>query len=135
MALITWTDALSVNIKEINEQHKKLISMINELHSAMGSGKGKDAMGTILGNLVEYTKTHFAYEEGLMQKHNYPGYLNHKSLHDALTKKAVDLHTSFKEGKTLVTVEVMNFLKDWLSNHIQDTDKKYGPYLNGKGVS
>jgi len=134
MALITWTDALSVNIKEIDEQHKKLIAMVNELHSAMGAGKGKAAMGAVLGGLVEYTKTHFAFEEGLMQKHNYVGYLSHKGQHDELTKQVLDLQSRFKEGKTLVTVEVMNFLKDWLSNHIQNSDKKYGPFLNGKGI-
>jgi hemerythrin len=134
MALIDWNDKLSVNIKEVDSEHKKLIGMINELHSAMGSGKGKDAMGKILTGLVEYTKTHFSYEENLMQKHSYPGYLSHKGLHDALTKQVLDLQGKFQDGKALVTVEVMNFLKDWLTNHIQNTDKKYGPFFNGKGV-
>ena len=134
MALIEWNDNLSVNVKEIDSEHKKLIAMINELHSAMGSGKGKDAMGRILGGLAEYTKTHFSYEENLMQKHNYPGYLGHKGQHDALTKQVLDLQGKFQEGKALVTVEVMNFLKDWLQNHIQNTDKKYSPFFNGKGV-
>jgi hemerythrin len=134
LALITWTDALSVNIKAIDDQHKKLITLINDLHSAMGSGKGKEAIGTVLDGLVEYTKTHFAYEEALMQKHNYVGYLGHKSQHDELTKQVLDLQSRYKEGKTLVTVEVMNFLKDWLSNHIQNTDKKYTSFLNSKGV-
>ena len=134
MALITWSDNLSVNIKEIDAEHKKLIDMINELHSAMGSGKGREAMGTILTGLVDYTKTHFAYEEKLFQQHAYPGYLAHKGQHDALTKQVVEVMTKFKSGQSVVTVEVMNFLKDWLSNHIQTTDKKYGPFLNSKGV-
>jgi hemerythrin len=134
MALITWNDTLSVNIKEIDEQHKKLIAMVNELHSAMGSGKGKEAMGSILGGLVDYTKGHFSAEELIMLKHQYPGYLKHKADHDALTKQVLDFQGKYTEGKTLVTVEIMNFLKDWLTNHIQNTDKKYGPFLNGKGV-
>jgi hemerythrin len=134
MALIDWNDNLSVNIKEVDLEHKKLIGMINELHSAMGSGKGQDAMGKVLTGLVEYTKTHFSYEEKLMQQHNYPGYLSHKGLHDALTKQVLDLQSKFQEGKGVVTVAVMNFLKDWLTNHIQNTDKKYGPFLNNKGV-
>ncbi|HYA86104.1 MAG TPA: bacteriohemerythrin [Nitrospirota bacterium] len=135
MALITWSNDLSVNIKEFDEEHKKLISMVNDLHSAMGSGKGKEVMGPILVRLVDYTKTHFAAEEQLMRKHEYPGYVSHKSLHDDLTKQVMDLQNKFQEGRMLVTVQVMNFLKDWLSNHIQNTDKKYGPYLNGKGIA
>lgn len=134
MNLIAWNENLSVNIKEINEQHKKLIAMINDLNSAMGSGKGKDVMGQILSGLVEYTKTHFKREEELMQKHQYPGYLSHKALHDALTKQVVDTMNKFQEGKAIVTVEVMSFLKDWLVTHIQNTDRKYTAHLNGKGV-
>ena len=68
MATITWSDNLSVNIKEIDTEHKKLINMINELHSAMGSGKGREAMERSLPGLVDYTKTHFAYEEKLFQQ-------------------------------------------------------------------
>jgi hemerythrin len=134
MDLIAWNDGFSVNIKEIDEQHKKLIKLINDLNSAMGSGKGKDVLGSVLTGLVEYTKIHFAAEEGLMQKHQYPAYQSHKILHDALTKQVVDVTNKFQEGKSIVTIEVMNFLKDWLTNHIQNTDKKYTAHLNGKGV-
>lgn len=135
MDLITWNEALSVNIKEINDQHKKLINMINDLNSAMGSGKGKEIMGNVLTGLVDYTKNHFATEEGLMQKYLYPGYLTHKAEHDKLTQQVLDIVTKFKEGKSIVTVEVMNFLKNWLSNHIQAVDKKYTSHLNAKGVA
>ncbi len=134
MALITWSNDLSVNIKEFDDEHKKLIGMINDLHSAMGSGKGKEAIGPVLGKLVDYTKTHFAAEEQILRKYDYPGYVSHKSLHDDLTKQVVDLQNKFQEGKLLVTVQVMNFLRDWLSNHILNIDKKYGPYLQGKGI-
>jgi len=135
MALITWNNDLSVNINEFDEEHKKLISMINDLHSAMGSGKGKETIGSVLSRLVDYTKTHFAAEEKLMLKHRYPGYVSHKALHDDLTKQVVDLQKKLQEGKVLVTVQVMNFLRDWLSNHIQNTDKKYGPFFIGKGIA
>ena len=135
MNLIHWNDDLSVNIKEIDEQHRTLIDMINSLHSAMGSGKGKKTMGKVLGRLVDYTKSHFVTEERLMEKHAYVGYLSHRAQHDALTKQVLDLYAKFQEGKAVVTVEVMNFLKDLLTNHIQNTDKKYSPYLNGKGIA
>ncbi len=134
MAFMVWDNSLSVNIKEIDEQHKKLFNIVNDLHSAMGAGKGKEVMGSVLAGLIEYTKTHFAAEEGLMQKHLYPGYLAHKANHDALTRQVSDVMKKFQDGQTIVTVEIMNFLKDWLANHIQNTDKKYSSHLNSKGV-
>lgn len=134
MALMNWSDKLSVNIREIDEQHKKLVTMVNELHEAMSSGKGKEVIGKILTGLVQYVASHFATEERFMKTHSFPGYLAHKAEHDKLTKKALELQQQFQEGKPVITVEVMGFLKDWLSSHILGTDKNYAPYLNGKGV-
>jgi len=134
MALISWNENLSVGIKSIDEQHKKLVGMVNDLHSAMGSGRGKEIMSQTVAGLVEYTKGHFCYEEELMKKHSYPGLLNHKLKHDNLTKQVSGLDKKIKDGQAVVTVEVMNFLKDWLSTHIQSEDKNYGPFLAGKGV-
>jgi hemerythrin len=135
MALIDWGTELGVGIRDIDEDHRKLVGMINDLHSAMGGGKGKEAMEGILAGLVDYTKTHFAREEQLMQKHAYPGYLGHKPKHDDFTKQVVELQSRLREGKTIVTVQVMNFLKDWLTTHIMDTDKLYAPYFKGKGLA
>jgi hemerythrin len=134
MALMAWSDNLSVNVTQIDEQHKKLVGMLNDLHDAMKQGKGGDTSGKVLSGLVEYVATHFATEEKLMKEHAYPEYLKHKLEHDALTKQALDLQKQFQEGKPVLTVELMKFLKDWLSNHILGTDKKYGPYLNSKGI-
>jgi hemerythrin len=134
MALINWNDNLSVKVTEFDEQHKKLIGMVNNLHSAMGAGKSREIMGSVLTGLIDYTVNHFAAEEKLMQKHGYPSFARHKAEHDALTKQVVDIMAKFKEGKTVVTIELMNFLKDWLTKHIQGTDKQYGPFLNSKNV-
>ncbi|HET6513967.1 MAG TPA: bacteriohemerythrin [Thermodesulfovibrionales bacterium] len=135
MSLITWSNDLSVNIGSIDEQHKRLVSLVNSLHDAMSSGKGKEIMGKILDELIEYTKTHFATEERLMTAHTYPGYLTHKKEHDGLTKEVLSFHEDFKSGKSVVSVEIMRFLKDWLAKHIKGTDQKYGPFLISKGVS
>lgn len=135
MAFIDWKDELSVNIRMIDDQHKELIKLINELSDAMKVGKGKDVMGKVLSKLVDYTKMHFGTEERLFQTHGYPGYIAHKSEHDKLTKQVLDLKTKFDNGQSVITVEVMNFLKDWLQKHIIGTDKKYSSFLIGKGVS
>lgn len=134
MAFMDWSDNLSVNIKEIDEQHKKLLGMLNELHEAMKVGRGKEVTEKTLSGLIAYVGTHFTNEEYLMEKHSYPGLLAHKGEHAKLTQQAKDVHQQFQQGKTVVNVDLLNFLKSWLQNHILGTDKKYGPFLNGKGV-
>lgn len=134
MAFLTWGDQYKVNIAEIDTQHKKLFDMVNEMHDSMRTGKGNEAMGKILGSLLDYVGTHFKTEEKLMTAHGYPDYTKHKQEHDALTKQAVDLHKQFKEGRPVLSFDLMNFLKNWLSNHILGTDKKYMSFLSSKGV-
>lgn len=133
--LITWSDNLSVKVPEFDEQHKKLIGIINRMYDALKSGRGKEAVETVLPELVEYTKEHFANEEALMQKLNYPGYLDHKGKHTALTNQVLEYVDRLKEGKSTAAVEMMEFLKKWLTSHIKGVDKKYGPYLQNKRVA
>lgn len=129
MGLIKWDQSLSVGVKEIDLQHQKLIDMVNQLHQAMSSGQGKELLSRLLAALVNYTKVHFQTEERLMQKASYPHYAEHKKEHDTLTAKAVDLKNRFDTGQNMITLQVMNFLSDWLKHHILGTDKKYTPFL------
>ncbi len=135
MALLTWNETYSVKIKKFDDQHRKLIDLINQLHDAMLVGKGKDVMGSVLNSLVDYTKTHFAAEETLMKLHGYPDYEQHKKEHNVLVMQVLDVQRQLREGKTPITQAIMFFLKEWLQQHIQGNDKKYGPFLNGKGVA
>ncbi|HMK59743.1 MAG TPA: bacteriohemerythrin [Dissulfurispiraceae bacterium] len=134
MALIDWSDNYSVNVKAMDDQHKKLVSIINELNDSMKTGKSKDVMEKILKGLVDYTITHFSAEEALMKNSGYPGYANQKSQHEDLVKKVQDYQNKYHSGQMVMGVEIMSFLKDWLLNHISGLDKKYGPYLNEKGI-
>lgn len=135
MPLINWTDDLSVNIKSIDEQHKKLVSLINDLSDAMKVGKGSEIIGSVLGQLADYTKTHFAYEEKLMSTHGYAGFMSQKKEHDEFAKKVNSTLQDFKAGKVVMSVEIMQFLKDWLTGHIKGSDKKYSGHLSSKGVA
>lgn len=135
MALLNWKDEYSVNIKEIDTQHKKLIEMINQLHDAMKEQRGKEALKPVLQQLITYCGTHFAVEEKLMLAHAYPEFNEHRDKHLKMTQKVRALQEDVNSGKASITIEVMNFLKDWLDKHILGTDKKYSPYLNSKGVS
>jgi len=134
MAIISWKDEYSVGISEIDRQHHKLIDLINQLNDAMTQGKGKEILGKILADLISYTHNHFKAEEKLFDQYGYPDAEEHKIKHQKMTEKVLDLQKQFKAKKISITFEVMDFLQNWLDKHILGTDKKYGPYLNGKGV-
>ncbi|MBI5454185.1 MAG: hemerythrin family protein [Deltaproteobacteria bacterium] len=134
MALFTWSEEYSVNVASFNGHHRKLMELINELHDSMKRGKGPEAVGVVLKSLIEYTKVHFSAEQYLMITHGYPGYEAHKAEHDALVRKVEEL--ADKHGRGIaVTVEVFQFLKDWLTKHIKETDGKYSSFFTSKGIS
>ena len=133
MSFITWDEKVySVQNMEIDEQHKRLIGYINELYEAMKVGKARFVLDEIFDGLVDYTKTHFAIEEGLMQRNHYPAYAIHKLEHDKLTAQVLELQKKVQPGQTKITLDTLQFLKDWLFNHILMTDKKLGAFLKGK---
>lgn len=134
MALLEWKDSFSVTVPKYDNQHKKLITLINELHGAMSTGQGNAVLGKIFTELLNYTKTHFADEEAEFKKHSYPEYATHKLEHDKLTNEVVKLYNDFNSGRGSLSIETMNFLRNWLQNHIVGTDKKYAAYLTLKGV-
>ena len=134
MALFNWSSGYSVNIKEIDDQHRVLIDLINKLHDAMKIGKGKDVIGPILNELVIYTKFHFTHEEKLFSGNSYPETSMHKLEHAKLVKQVDELSKNFNGGQEVMSMDIMNFLKDWLANHIMGTDKKYSGFLNTKGI-
>jgi hemerythrin len=88
----------------------------------------------VLDELIRYTETHFQTEERLMQTHRYPGIESHKLEHHMLVKKVADFQKEFDSGRTSVSIEVMNFLRDWLNGHILGTDKQYIHHFESKGV-
>jgi hemerythrin len=135
MSLITWDASYSVNIREIDRQHLKLVQIINDLHEAMREGKANDVLAKLLRELVSYTKTHFTNEEGYLERYDYPDVSAHKLQHSAFVKKISDFRDNFESGRLGVSLEIMAFLKDWLLKHIKGTDMKYVPFLTGKGMN
>ena len=133
MAFFDWSDNLSVDVKASDDDHKKLVDMLNGLHEGMKSGKGKDVVGKVLDDLVSYTKFHFAREEEFFTKTGYPA-VEHKKEHADLVKQAEALQSRYKSGESALSIETLDFLRDWLTNHIQGTDKKYSSHLNANGI-
>lgn len=134
MALIQWSSDLSVQIDEIDKQHQKLIAMINQLNDAMRQGKGKEVVGKIIDGLVSYTQVHFAVEEKYFAQFGYPDAGNHVKEHTTFVKKAAEFQSDFANGKLTLSVQIINFLSDWLKHHIQGTDRKYVPLFKQNGV-
>jgi hemerythrin len=104
------------------------------MYSAMIDGKGKYVLGKTLTNLIDYTKGHFAAEERLMQTHNYPDYPRHKAAHDALTARVVGFQKDFEANHAVLTAGVLQFLNNWLSHHIGETDRKIAAYLKSRAA-
>lgn len=134
MSTMLWIDAYSVGVAEIDQQHKKLIDLINQLNTAMAKGQGKKTSGKILEDLIRYCSSHFKTEEKLFDQYGYPDADEHKAKHKKMTEKVLSLQKQFQQGKITITFDVMDFLQKWLDKHILGTDKKYAPFLKGKGI-
>lgn len=135
MPLMNWNNQMSVGLQMFDTEHHKLVGMLNELYDAIMIGKGKEVLKPILDGLIEYTSTHFAHEEEQMNKYGFPELTTHRKEHQDLTKQVLQVQAKFNGGATsALSMEVLAFLKNWLVNHIQGTDKKYGPFLKSKGI-
>lgn len=130
---IEWSDTLSVGVKEIDDQHKGLINMINELNKAIQGGWGKEARKTVIDKLVEYTRVHFTTEESVMGISGYPDVEAHKKQHENLIAKVSDYIKKYEQDPNTSSYDLLYFLKGWLTEHIIKSDKKLGDYLVKSG--
>lgn len=126
---VDWSHDLSVGVKEIDEQHMKLIDLINEMHEAITEHRASEVTMRILDELIVYTQTHFQTEEALMNILEYDDFEVHKALHDALIQQVSDLKLKLQSGKASINFELMHFLKTWLTKHILGDDTQMGAYF------
>ena len=131
---VEWKDEYSVGIDSIDQQHKKLLNLINQLQTAVDYSTGEQFEREALDELVDYTKTHFTYEEGLMRDNNYPDFEPHKAQHEKMFEKVREVLAEYEQDQDTAMANAAEYLKDWLINHINGTDKEYSSYLIGKGV-
>src|SRR5260370_35739339 len=116
--MLEWKTEYAVGIASIDSQQQKLFAIARELYEAMSAGRGKASLALILDRLVQYTSVHFAHEERLMRVYDYPDFLKHKAQHDALTKQVLAFQKEFEAGVASMTVQLLQFLQDWLEDHI-----------------
>jgi hemerythrin len=133
MAFMEWDDTLSVNVAEIDEQHKKLIGMINIFFESIKDEK-QGALGTLLNSLIDYTKYHFSTEEKYMVQFDYINTDLHIKEHQHFTEKVLGIKERFDNNKLILTLEVTSFLKDWIVDHVMKTDKRYSRCFNDNGL-
>ncbi len=132
--LITWDDTLSVGIEEIDEQHKVLIGLLNELHAGVIAGNSATLCREVLDRLGEYTRIHFTTEESLLRILHYPQYERHKQEHERLLGELERLQGELDAGE-LISLELLDFLRGWLAGHIREVDSKYTAHFLSLGLN
>ncbi len=133
MVYFCWTDDLSVGVEASDEDHKRLIDLLNQLAEGISFRQGKEIVGKVLDELESYTRYHFAREEEFFERTGYPA-ADHIREHRELVEQVVTLQSRYKTGETALAIETLNILKRWLTDHIQGADAKYGSHLNANGI-
>lgn len=127
MTYFAWDTSLDVNVQTMNDQHKKLIDLMNELYEKNEAGRDKQELVESANALIAYTRQHFADEEQYMESIDYSGLESHKKLHENLLHELESRVEEFSQGhETVLGEEFSTFLKTWLSTHIRGIDTKYG---------
>jgi hemerythrin len=129
--LVSWSPTFSVGIKFIDDQHKELLKITNDLfnHCVDDEEKEKEYFKKVIQGAVDYTKVHFSTEEKLMLATKYSGYTEHKREHDAFVLTVVDEVRSFHAGYPFDLIKFTRFLKEWILTHIAISDKQYFVYF------
>lgn len=134
MSLYDWKDTYSVGIESIDNDHKGLFNLINQLFEAMRQGKAKEIISEIMLKLSSYIRTHFKREELYFKTTNYPDCETHIQQHEHFIEKINEMKKQLDSGNQKVSVDLIKFLSEWLINHIMISDKKYMAHLKKYGI-
>lgn len=127
--LIRWNSTYELGFKTIDEQHIKLVDIINDFYDAFATAQAHEKIGEIIGELVNYTVYHFTAEEEIFANSNYPNTEEHRKKHKEFVDELKRYHQEVKDGNMTTTYDLMTFLRDWLVQHIMGTDRTYLPYI------
>lgn len=129
-----WDERYSVNVAEIDRQHRQLFALYNKLHAAMLHGEGNQMLDLIFDELVAYTRTHFKEEEDRFRAINYADTQAHIKEHEAFIGRLAELQDKFHARKAFLTIEILAFIRNWLNEHIKGTDQQYKQSFNEHGI-
>jgi hemerythrin-like metal-binding protein len=132
--IITWDDAWTIGVAEIDEHHHKLVEMIQRLFGALITAQGVDYMKEIFVELIDYTKYHFNREEEIFEEHGFDHLEAHKEQHKDLIKQVLGFSQEIivRDASEELSEEVYYFLRHWLIDHILQEDLKFKAFLEGK---
>ena len=128
MKLIIWTPDFSVGVASIDEQHKGLIAMVNRLMAEPRTTTQSETISALLSDLTKYAEEHFAAEEELMRRHNYPRLDEHIAQHLTFRNATVDFCMAAMNDDGTVPEAMFRYLCNWLVEHILNSDMDYKPY-------
>ena len=122
---LKWLPEYSVNVKEIDNQHKQFIQLICRLFKAIDERTTQKELGPILNELITFAKNHFQTEEKYFDKFNYENSKSHKNEHRKFKKKVSELKNKYQNNEIEISYELVDFLEDWLVEHLMKQDQKY----------
>jgi hemerythrin len=128
MPILEWNKDFELGIKQFDEHHQHLVALLNKTGEIFTGGASQEAIGEILDKLIDYATYHFAAEEQWMTAHGYDGLAEHHNEHVRFSLKVVEIQKDFHDGRTRLSMEVLLFLKNWLTDHILKTDAEYGRF-------
>lgn len=132
MAVIQWSKVYETGNLEVDRQHQTLFKMVNDLHDAIVKKETKEALTKTLASLAKYTVEHFGVEENLMINCHYPDFKSHREIHQKLVKQVSDVIADYQSGKTVLAVSLLQFLSDWLREHIEKEDIRMIQFIQKK---
>lgn len=129
MTIIKWRDTYNTGVAQFDLEHHKIVELINIMFEVVRDKSGREATEKACNDVLEYTVYHFTNEEQAMQEANYPALEEHRAEHSRLKAEAAQFTTVIHDSFPAGTAEFYRFLREWLIEHIQECDNKYGPYL------
>jgi hemerythrin len=135
MPLMEWTEEMSVRVKVLDDDHKILIDILNDLNDGIEANRTRVVLEDVIERLSSYTRIHFAREERMFAQTGYVGGAAHTAEHAMLAKRVMNLQARFESGQSReLGLETLAFLKSWLTEHIMVSDQMYGSHFNAKGI-
>ncbi|MGQ1890731.1 bacteriohemerythrin [Thermophagus sp. OGC60D27] len=127
--MIKWKSDYSVNQPNIDQEHQSLFRMLNQFYQGIKDGSSKERLAQLIKGLLEYAQNHFSHEERFMQSIGYPRLQTHRKEHHAFIQKVNEFYDKYSSGRLILSLEVTGFIKDWITNHILNEDKKYADFV------
>jgi hemerythrin len=130
MAKTIWTSNLNTGIESIDKQHKMIVEYINQLDDARSAGGKKELVAKVIDNLVDYTISHFKYEERMLEQAEYPFLKAHKNVHELFARRLSGYQERFKRGEN-ISEDLHTMMFNWLFGHIKHDDMDYVSSIPG----